>query len=142
VLLSEAMQRHAELAGALLPEGVIGVISAHTSGWLETPEATIIRSKGAKNPCLVKFEVSMPDEALPITVKFTGDRWSQDFSIKRQGLSSFTLPPAKSAPEVIGLELSTSGSHDEVATLGVRVDFACEADSKPKRPRIKAEVDD
>ena len=141
-LLSKALERHAELAEALVSEGSIGVISAHTYGWLETPEATIIRSKAAGDACDIKFDVSIPDEALPVSVKLAGFGWTQDLSIKKQGSTSFRLPKPTRAPEIIDLEVAASGGHDEVATLGVSVDFACEGDAQRKKTKRKAEVDD
>ena len=141
-LLSAELHKYGELADALLSEGDIGVISAHTYGWLETPEATIIRSAAASGACDINFEVSMPEEALPLAVKLTASDWSKELSIKQQGLTSFHLPKTANAPEVIDLEVTASGAHDEVATLGVRVSFTCENAGARQKPKEKADFDD
>jgi hypothetical protein len=132
-LLSAAMGRHPNLAEELLSDGrQIGLVSAQTYGWLETEQATALRAASAKGPCRAHFEVSIPNDALPLTIKLAGSSWHKDLSIERQGTSSFELPPNDGKDEIIDLQITTSGPHDEVATLGVRVDFSCASEQKAK----------
>ena len=124
-LLSTELHEHAELAGALLSEGSIGLVSANSDGWLETPDATVIRSAKAGAPCIMNLHVKIPDDALPLAVEVSGSGWQRSLSIGRQGVTRLPLPNTEAAPEIITLAVVAKGSDAEVATMGVRVTFDC-----------------
>src|SRR5690606_21036965 len=124
-LLNAALLRHADLADALLSEGNIGVVSAHSQGWLETPQATIIRAASAPHPCELRLETRIPDELLPLRVKLRGEGWQHRLDIRNQGVTKYTLPKAPPGAEIITLEAKTKEREQDIVTLGIRVGFSC-----------------
>lgn len=124
-LLNAELVEHTELAQALLSEGAIGLISANSNGWLETPDATAIRAAGAGADCVMNLRVKIPDDALPLTIEARGSGWQRRMSITRQGENRIPLPDAGGVPEIITLIVTSKATDSEIATLGVRVTFEC-----------------
>jgi hypothetical protein len=125
-LLDEAMTRHVELARGLLSDGEdIGLVSANSAGWLETPDATIIRTRAAGSSCVMVLDVKIPENALPLEIKVSGRHWERRVSLAKQGSTKLPLPELKGGAEIITLKVTSKDSRDEVATLGLRVGFEC-----------------
>ena len=125
-LLNAAMARHGELAHGLLSDGEnIGLISANSSGWLETPDATILRTPQAGSKCVMRLDVKIPDNALPLEIEIEGRGWERQLSIKKQGRTPLPLPAMTGSAEIITLKVTSKDSRDEVATLGLRIGFEC-----------------
>jgi len=130
-LLSAELAEHDELAEALLSDGAIGLISANSDGWLETPDATAIRSAKAGAACVMDLEVRVPQGALPIVIEARGFGWQRRTSIARQGLTRLPLPDAGKVPEIITLEVASKGGDGKLPEPGIRVGFECQG-AEPK----------
>jgi len=136
-LLDAAMKRHARLARELLSENEkIGLVSANASGWLETPDATIIRSKAA-SACSMLLQVKIPEDALPLKIEVRGRSWERRVTVQEQGTTKLDLPDLEGDPEVITLKVASKDSRDEVATLGLRVSFECRGPKTAKQPEAQ-----
>ena len=70
-LLERALDRHPELASALLSEGDIGLISRNSDGWITTPEATIVRTRNGRR---ARAALRGRDAARPLAVPDRGQR--------------------------------------------------------------------
>jgi hypothetical protein len=131
-LLHATMARYPALASALFSQGeVIGLLSANSQGWLETPDATILRSPLAGRSCSMVLDVKIPDHALPLKIDVEGLRWHRHLDIAHQGSSRLLLPELENGPEIITLAVASKASRDEVATLGLRVRFECAEKREP-----------
>lgn len=126
-LLSAALTRHAKLADGLLPDGQnIGLLSANSAGWLETADATILRSRRAGSSCALVLGVKIPEVALPLGIDVSGRKWQRQLKITRQGSTRLALPKARGGPEIITLQTATKDRREQVATMGLHVGFDCE----------------
>lgn len=128
-LLRTAMANHPQLAESLLGEGQLGLVSAHSRGWLETPEATVLRSARAPDQCSMQVEARMPTDAFPVTVDAEGRGWRARVTLKEPGVKSLSLPKGHGVAEVISLSTSTHAPHEDGDTLGVRLGFECKGRS-------------
>ena len=134
-LLEVAMARYPSLASALFSQGeTLGLLSANSQGWLETPDATVLRSARAGRSCVMLLDVKIPDHALPLAIEVEGERWRRHLEIARQGSTRLPLPELEAGAEIITLGVVSKQSRDEVATLGVRVSFECAAKSEEPHP--------
>jgi len=124
-LVQAALHRHADLAHALLPEGEIGLVSAHNDGWIATPEATIVRTPAARDRVL-KLDVETPRDLLPFTVDVRGDGWRKSANVTQHGSYELDLPAAHPGPELILVRLKGRDLRDDPSVLGVRISFAQE----------------
>ena len=124
-LLQAALQRHADLAHALLPEGEIGLLSDHNDGWIATPEATIVRTPAAHER-VIKLDVETPRDLLPFTVDVRGDGWRKSAKVTQHGSYELALPAAPAQPELILVRLRGRDLRDDPSVLGVRISFAKE----------------
>jgi hypothetical protein len=120
-VLTSAMARHDELARALLSEGEIGLISAHSEGWLTTTEATIVRTDKADARYLA-LEIATPAAHLPVAVDVEGQGWRKRLTIDSQGMHRIELPALPGQSELIVLRLAEGAPRDPSA-IGVRVSF-------------------
>lgn len=125
-LLRAAMVRHPSLAESLLGEGQLGLVSAHSRGWLETPDATALRTARAHDPCSMEVEARMPSEAFPVTIDVVSREWRARVVLQEPGTNTLSLPEGHGAAEVISLHTSTHAPHDDGETLGVRLGFTCQ----------------
>lgn len=121
--LREALERHPSLSGALLPEGQIGLISAHREGWLETPEATILRTAKSKER-LLRIEVGTPLDLLPFAIDLDGKGFEERVQATEHGVLELTLPPTKGKAELLVLRLRGKKLRADPSVLNVRVTFA------------------
>jgi len=125
-LLSAAIARHGDLARELLSDGEnIGLVSANASGWLETPDATILRSTQAGSGCEMLLDVKIPEDALPLGIEISGRNWERKLDIAQQGAMRLALPDLDGPAEIITLKVTSKDARDEVATLGLHAGFAC-----------------
>jgi hypothetical protein len=124
-LLSSAMTRHRNLAEGLLSDGEhIGVISANWSGWLESPDATIIRSARAGPSCVILLDARVLHPALPLDIEVSGRQWQRRVTMEAPGSRELPLP-ATDGPEIITLRMTSKGAHGDEAALGLHVAFEC-----------------
>jgi hypothetical protein len=121
--LRDALERYPGLASALLSEGEIGLISAERGGWLETPEATIVRTADAKKQ-LMRIEVGTPLDLLPFAIHVDGEGFEQRLHAKDHGVLEVTLPAARGHAELIVLRLKGKKLRADPSVLNVRVTFA------------------
>lgn len=124
-LLSSALRRHPRLAAALLDKEPLGLVSAHSAGWLETAEATVLRSVDAADPCKMELEVRMPNEAFPVSIEVAAQGWGERVVMQDSGATWLALPKGSGAAEIISLIVRTRTPRQDGETLGVRAGFAC-----------------
>lgn len=121
-VLIRSMARHPELAGALLSEGDIGLISSNMEGWIASSEATVVRTKRA-NAGALQLEIASPDTLLPLTVEIEGQGFREEKQLATRGLHQVALPPIRGAADLIVLRLKGQAAHADPSVLGVRVFF-------------------
>jgi hypothetical protein len=121
-VLMRSMERHPELAGALLRDADIGLISSNSQGWIATAEATILRTKRA-NTDAIQLEIASPDSLLPIQVELEGQGWRETKRLPSRGLHAIAVPALKGSSELIVLRLKGQAAHADPSVLGVRVLF-------------------
>ena len=121
--MRDALERYPSLASALLPEGEIGLLSAHREGWLETPEATILRTAKAKER-LLRIEVGTPLDLLPFAIDLDGKGFEKRLQATEHGVLELQLPPVKGRAELLVLRLRGKKLRADPSVLNVRVTFA------------------
>jgi hypothetical protein len=124
-LLRGALLRHRELARALLSGGEIGLISAHSDGWITTPEATIVRIAAAHERVL-RLDVETPRDLLPFEVDVNGGDFRKQLAVTRHGTYDVLLPAPQKAADLIIVRLKGRDLRDDPSVLGVRISFAAE----------------
>ena len=123
VLLEECMARHPRLAGDLLDNAKIGIISAHSEGWIATPTATILRTvKAGKYRSLI-LGIQTPRDLLPYRIVVRGRGWKKAREISEQGRLEIDLPPVPKTPEVIEVRMRGQPFEPDPSVLGVRLRF-------------------
>jgi hypothetical protein len=122
-LLRRALLEHAGLARALLPEGEIGLLSAHRDGWLDTPEATVLRTARARAGQL-RVEVGTPLDLLPFTIDVDGHAFHTRVVAREHGVLDVTLPPPSGKPELFVVKLVGKALRADPSVLNVRLTFA------------------
>lgn len=121
-VLVRSMERHPELASALLSEGDIGLISSNMEGWIASSEATVVRTKKA-NAGALQLEVASPDTLLPLTVEIEGQGFREEKQLATRGVHALALPPIRGAADLIVVRLKGQAAHADPSVLGVRVFF-------------------
>lgn len=121
--MRDALERYPSLSSALLPEGEIGLISAHREGWLETPDATILRTAKAKER-LLRIEVGTPLDLLPFAIDLDGKGFDRQAQATEHGVLELSLPPVKGKAELLVLHLRGKKLRADPSVLNVRVTFA------------------
>jgi hypothetical protein len=121
-VLVRSMERHPELAGALLRDAGIGLISSNSEGWIATSEATILRTKRSQARA-VELEIASPDALLPIQVELEGQSWRESKQLTARGMHSIALPTLAGSSGLIVLRLKGRAAHADPSVLGVRVFF-------------------
>jgi hypothetical protein len=122
-LLGNAMDRHPDLAAALLPEGEIGIVSSNRDGWVDTPQVTIIRTPKSDKTLHVELNVQTPPQNIPYTIKLRGDGWKKRLKIEERGHFKIDLPPPLGTAELLTLELEGKGLRADPSSLAVQVTF-------------------
>lgn len=126
-VLIRSMKQHPELAGALLRETDIGLISSNAEGWIGTSEATIVRTSAAKARS-VQLEIASPDALLPITVELQGQGWREQRELSARGVHTLPMPALTSPSELIVLRLKGRAAQADPSVLGVRVLFGAHSE--------------
>lgn len=121
--LRAALERYPSLPSALLQEGEIGLISAHREGWLETPEATVLRTAKARER-LMRIEIGTPLDLLPFAIDVEGEGFEQRVQAEDHGVLEVQLPAAQGRAELIVLRLRGKKLRADPSVLNVRVTFA------------------
>lgn len=127
-ILQESMQRHPNLARALLRGQPIGIISENSLGWIATPTVTILRTPQSKNNLRLDLEVQTPDDLIPfsISLRIAGNQGivhKDKLAITEQGSYSFVLPPPGAGPEIIEVRLKDNKFEADPSMLGIRISF-------------------
>ncbi len=122
-LLEECMARHPRLARDLLDGEEIGIVSAHSEGWIATPTATILRTGKSEKYRSVVLEVQTPRDLLPYRIVVKGRDWEEPREVDEQGRLEIDLPPAPEMPEVIEVRMRGRSFEPDPSILGVRVGF-------------------
>jgi hypothetical protein len=122
-LLTEAMARHERLASNLVDGEEIGVVSAHMDGWIETGQATLIRTPASGKYLTVRLQVETPADLLPMTAVLRGPGWQQKVEIAAHGEVDIPFPEPASAAEIIEIVLQGERLEAEDSVPGVRVSF-------------------
>jgi hypothetical protein len=130
-LLGRSMVRHPELAGALLRDASIGLISSNSEGWIATSEATILRTKRSQAGA-VQLEIASPDALLPIQVELEGQNWRESKQLTARGVHAIALPALSGTSELIVLRLKGRAAHADPSVLGVRVSFSDAASDRAR----------
>ena len=121
--LNRAMKRHPRLAKALLQGEDIGIISAHSEGWIATPNATILRTPASKRYTTMSFDVQTPEDLLPLSITLRAKTWKKKLKFTKQGPQTFELPELSATPEVIVLRMKDRRFRKDPSMLGLRVQF-------------------
>ena len=128
--LRKAMKRHPRLAEALLQGQTIGIISAHTDGWISTPNATILRTPASKRFRTLSFDVQTPEDLLPLAITLRAKSWKKKFKFTTQGPQEVQLPEVSGSAEIITLRMKGRRFRKDRSMLGLRVQFK-EASAQP-----------
>lgn len=121
--IRDALERYPSLAGALLPDAEIGLLSAHRDGWLETPEATILRTAKAQERVL-QLEIDTPLDLLPFAIDVEGEGWHERVQAADHGVLEVKLPETKGRAELIVVRLRGKKLRADPSVLNVRLRFA------------------
>ena len=132
-LLLAAMARHPRLAESLHSEGSFGLISANSRGWLETPTATVLKSANAPDPCVMRVEARLPEQAFPVTVDVSGaGGFNRRLTLTRAGSTELGFPTSKHVAELFEVKTSANDAAQGGGSLGVHLSFHCAR--KPAHP--------
>lgn len=141
-LLLSAMDRHPELAAALLPSGQIGIISAHRDGWIDTPLVTIVRTPRSGSTLRIILNVQTPPQHIPYDLELSGSGWDRELKVEARGVLAIDLPPPAEKPELVTLKLKGSRFRADPSSLGVRVTFDPPQSEAPSSEDDADEADD
>jgi hypothetical protein len=122
-LLEDCMARHAELARDLMDGDEIGIISAHSDGWIATPTATVLRTGKAERYRAMVLEIQTPRDLLPCHVEIRGRGWKERVEVDEQGVQEVDLPDPPKTPEVIEVRMRGQSFEPDPSVLGVRIRF-------------------
>jgi hypothetical protein len=118
--------RHPRLARSLLSdrdaERGIGLVSAHGDGWLETPEATVLRTGESTEYRSMVFDIQCSEKRIPFTIEVRSDGWEKKIPVSKQGIERLKLP-AVTDTEIITIEVKGRGFRADPSVLAIRVDF-------------------
>jgi hypothetical protein len=127
-ILQASMQRHPNLARALLKGQQIGIISENSLGWISTPTVTILRTSISENNLRLALDVQTPDDLIPFSIGlriagFQGIVHTDKLAITEQGTYSFVLPQPGAGPEIIEIKLKDNKFEADPSMLGIRISF-------------------
>ena len=127
-ILQASMQRHPNLAKALLKGQQIGIISENSLGWISTPVVTILRTSKSKNNLRLVLDVQTPDDLIPFSINlrianYQGTIHKDKQAITEQGTFSFVLPKPGAGPEIIEIRLKDNKFEADPSMLGIRISF-------------------
>ena len=122
-LLEDCMARHPQLARDLMDGDDIGIISAHSDGWIATPTATVLRTGKAGRYRALSLEIQTPRDLLPYDIEVRGRGWTEKLEVTEQGMQAIDLPDSPEAPEVIEVRMRGQSFEPDPSVLGVRLGF-------------------
>ena len=127
-ILQVSMQRHPNLARALLRGEQIGIISENSLGWIATPTVTILRTEKSKNYLQLVLDVQTPDDLIPFSIDLRiadnqGKVHQDKLALTEQGSYSFVLPQPGASPEIIEVRLKDNKFEADPSMLGIRISF-------------------
>jgi hypothetical protein len=122
-LLQDCMASHPQLARDLLDGAEIGIISAHSDGWIATPTATVLRTSEAGRYRSMVLEIQTPRDLLPYRIVVRGKGWEKRQEVEEQGQLEIELPPPPETAEVVEVRMRGQSFEPDPSILGVRVRF-------------------
>ncbi len=126
-MLLRAIERHPPLGAAMLAdrdaERGIGVISAHSEGWIATPDVTVLRTANAKEHRILVVDVQTPEQLMPFSIAFGGTGWKKTISVKGRGPKRVALPQAPEVAEIVTIRLKGRGLRADPSLLSTRLSF-------------------
>jgi len=129
-LLQAALERHPGLTESLLSEGKIGIVSAHSRGWLETATATVLVSTEAQAPCSMQVDARLPESAFPLTVEVAGTGWQKHLALAKAGRLDLAFPPKGRVPEIVEVRFSAKDASLNGRSFGIHLGFRCAEGAK------------
>jgi hypothetical protein len=91
-LLRETLTGYPELAPALLDDQPAGILSAHTSGYLETETAYILVQPGREDPPVIILDGRLPSDAYPVILVLSGPDRKEEIRFDEPGTISLPAP--------------------------------------------------
>jgi hypothetical protein len=122
-LLQEVLRVHPALADALLEGGPIGLLSAHSEGWISTPSVVLLRTPGAVRQRVLRLDVHTAPDLLPLKARLRTTGFSKELHIAQQGILDLELPAPPAFPELIELRLGGKKLQADPSVLSVRLSF-------------------
>jgi hypothetical protein len=120
-LLHEAMARHPALARALLGGREIGLVSAHSDGWIATPTATVIRTPESGSHQELLLEVQTPRDLIPYTVEVRTPGWKKTLKVTERGTRSVPIPDPPETSEILEVRMRGRNFKADPSMLGLRI---------------------
>lgn len=124
-LLQAALERHPGLTESLLSEGKIGIVSAHSRGWIETSTATVLVSAAAKAPCSMQIDARLPESAFPLGVEVSGTGWRERLTVSKAGSLNFPFPQKGPVPDIVEVRFSAKDASLNARSVGLHLGFRC-----------------
>jgi hypothetical protein len=137
-LLIASMRQHPALANALLGAGQVGIISAHSDGWIDTPHVTIVRTPRSPAALRLLLDIQTPPQYIPYEIEIDGSGWERELEVQVRGPLAVELPPPPAVPELITLKIKGDELRADPASIGVRVSF----DPPPELERAADDEED
>lgn len=129
-LLHAALLRHPGLTESLLSEGKIGIVSAHSRGWIETKTATVLVSADAGAPCSMRVEARLPESAFPLAIEVLGSGWQKQLALPKPGSMELPLPRTSSGPDIVEVRFSAKDASLNGRIFGIHLGFHCAEGAK------------
>jgi hypothetical protein len=127
------MRKYPELASALLGGRTIGVISARNwQGWLQVPQATIIRTQESTACTKLQLGVHTEPGLMPFPLNVQGANWTERVHVTAAGPLAIQLPPV-TENELILVRFEGHKFPKDASRIGVKLDVVCEP-SEVTRP--------
>lgn len=119
-LLRGTVTAYPDLARALLDDQPAGLLSAHSSGWIETETAYLLVQPGLEEAPVVAFDCRLPAGAYPAVLILAGPDASEEIRFERPQSVTLAVPEGVRAGGVVELRLEAEGSAGAAAGVQVR----------------------
>lgn len=126
-LLLATLARHQRLTEALLSDREVGIVSAHTRGWLETPNASVLVSAKARPPCSMRVSIRAGSQAFPLKVEVSGTGWRRELVVPDAGGAELTFPTSGRA-DIVEVRFARNGS----VVDAVHLELGCGKKAEPR----------
>ena len=123
-LLQAALERHPGLTQSLLSQDVVGIVSAHDHGWLETSAATLLVSADAPAPCILRVARRPGARSQPLAVEVSGSGWRRQVALPEAG-TEVVFPQNRHAPDIVEVRFSAKGARLDASAIGVHLGLGC-----------------